>query len=258
MFRFPNMLLLAAETASVVELPRLLWRSSDLMRQPKGHAEPVVVLPGFGADDFSTLLLRSYLSLLGYRVSGWGLGLNRGDIKSLTPRVHDLVRKCADETGQRVRLVGWSLGGVIAREVAREEPDVVERVITLGSPVCGGYKYTTGRYWYALRRDLDAEAAEIDERNRSVLLRVPVTSIYASYDGIVERQACLDPYSKIEHLEVGTTHLGLGMNAEVYRIIAQRLAIPTARRRRYSRHAAERNAAAVLQPAAAANLQQTG
>lgn len=242
------MLLLLAETASAVELPRLLWRSPDLLKQPPGHGEPVIVLPGFATDDHSTLILRSYLSLLGYRVSGWGLGINRGDISGVTPRVSELVRRTADQTGQRVRLVGWSLGGVVSREVAREEPDLVERVITLGSPVCGGYKYTAARYWYALTRgNLDEEAAQIDERNR-ILLRVPVTAILASYDGIVARKACVDPYSRIEHLEVGTTHIGLGMNAEVFRIIAQRLAIPTARRRRYVRRPeAETSEVAVLQ-----------
>src|SRR5437868_2182536 len=141
MIRLPNMQLLLAETASAVELPRLLWQSPDLLRQPVGHGEPVIVIPGFAADDRSTFILRSYLGLLGYRVSGWGFGINRGDIAGDTSRVMEIVRRSADETGQRVRLVGWSLGGVIAREIAREDPDLVERVITLGSPVCGGYKY---------------------------------------------------------------------------------------------------------------------
>jgi pimeloyl-ACP methyl ester carboxylesterase len=251
MIRLSDMLLLLAETASAVELPRLLWQSPELLRQPAGHGEPVIVLPGFAADDRSTLILRSYLGLLGYRVNGWGFGINRGDITGDTSRVMDTVRRLADENGQRVRLIGWSLGGVIAREVAREEPDMVERVITLGSPVCGGYKYTAARYWYSLTRfDLEADAAEIDERNR-VLLRVPVTAICASWDGIVSRKASFDPYSKIEHLEVGTTHIGLGMNADVYRIIAQRLAIPTARPRRYTRPA-------TTVPGRTAALQKTG
>ena len=234
--RLPNMFLLLAETASAAELPRLLWRFPDLIRQPQGHGEPVVVLPGFATDDYSTLFLRSYLGVLGYNVCGWGLGINRGDVDAVLPKVTELVRRRADESGQRVRLVGWSLGGVIAREVARDEPDLVERVITMGSPVCGGFKFTAARYWYAFRRcDLDSIADEIEERNR-ILLKVPVTAICASYDGIVHPEGWIDQHSKVEHLEVGTTHIGLGMNPEVYRIIAQRLAIPTARRRRFVRH----------------------
>ena len=234
MSRLPVPLLLLAETASAVELPRLLWRASDLMRQPRGHGEPVIVLPGFAADDSSTLILRTYLQLLGYDVCGWALGINRGDVLDDIPRVADLVRRRADESGQRVRMVGWSLGGVIAREVAREDSDIVERVITMGSPVCGGPRLTAARYLYALRRqEFDALEAECEQRNR-ILLRVPVTAIYASYDGIVAREACFDPHSKVEHVEVGTTHLGLGVSAEVYRIVAQRLAVPTARRRRHA------------------------
>jgi len=238
------------ETVSALEVPRLLWHFPELMRQPRGHGEPVVVLPGFGADDLSTFPLRTYLRLLGYSVCGWGLGINRGDILDATPRVAELVRKCADDSGERVRLVGWSLGGVVAREIAREDPDVVERVITMGSPVCGGYKYTSARFWYSMwRYDLDAMEKEVEERNR-ILLRVPVTAIYASYDGIVARRGCFDRHSRVEHIEVGTTHVGLGVCAEAYRIIAQRLAVPTARRRRYVRREPEHAAAPLLRQTA--------
>jgi pimeloyl-ACP methyl ester carboxylesterase len=183
------------------------------------------------------VILRRYLQTLGYRVCGWGLGFNRGDVHGILPRVADAVKRCADHAGDRVRLVGWSLGGVIAREIARDDPDLVERIITMGSPVCGGFKYTSGHWWYRLcRYDLDKMAAEAEERNQR-RLRIPVTAIYAAWDGIVWRRACFDKWSNIEHVEVATTHIGLGMNPEVYRIIAQRFAVPTARRHRASTRA---------------------
>jgi pimeloyl-ACP methyl ester carboxylesterase len=223
--RLPGFVLALAETASAVEFPMLLWRRADLLRQPRGHGEPVIVLPGFAADDMSTFVLRTYLRTIGYRVCGWGLGLNRGDVEAILPDVTKLVRKCADRHGQTVRLVGWSLGGVIAREVARDEPSLVERVVTMGSPVCG-LRGTSSEHWLRLLGyDTDRIQAEIDRRNR-IPLQVPCTAIYATYDGIVDRASCFDRWSEVEHVEVRTTHIGLGLNAEVYRIIAQRLALP--------------------------------
>jgi len=214
------------EGLTLGELPRLLWNLPGLAAQPRGDGDPVLVLPGFGTGDASTLLLRAYLGRLGYRVRGWGLGINRGDVRALVPRVLEATVACAEASGRPVRLVGWSLGGVLAREVARERPTAVERVVTLGSPVVGGPKYTRVGAWYAQRGvDLDAVEAAIAERNRTPI-RVPITAIYSRLDGIVAWQACIDRLSpQVENVEVRTTHLGLGFSAEVYRIVAQRLAL---------------------------------
>ena len=128
-------------------------------------------------------------------------------------------------TKQRVRIIGWSFGGFIARELARERPDVIHRVITLGTPVVGGPKYTV--FATKLRRDgvdLDAMEAEIASRNK-ITLQTPVTAIYSRADAMVAWQACIDREGlNVEHVEVGTTHMGYGISPEVYKIIAQRLA----------------------------------
>ena len=242
----PSRLGLVREPLGVLEIPRLLFASPRLAWQPRGNGEPVIVLPGYGAGDASTLMLRSYLSFLGYDVHGWGLGQNRGDVRALVPKVIDAVESvCARASSKtsvrvpkralarattRARLVGWSLGGVIARETARERADLVERVVTLGSPVIGGPKYTlVGEYYRQQGYDLDAIEAAVAERNR-IPLQVPVTAIYSRYDGVVAWRACMDESSAdVEHVEVKTTHLGLGFAAEVYRIIAQRLARKTTR-----------------------------
>jgi hypothetical protein len=215
--------LMVGETASAMELARLAWNYPDLLKQPRGDGEPVVVLPGFGTDDLSTWMLRRYLRVLGYRVYGWKLGLNHGDVRALIPAVEELAHRCAIKRGQRVRLVGWSLGGLIAREIARDNPWLVERVVTMGSPTCVP-RYPSARRWFSVfGRDLEAIACAVEERSGTPI-RVPVTAIHASYDGIVAPSDCADPDESVEHIDVATTHLGLGINPVVYRIVAQRLA----------------------------------
>jgi len=202
-----------------------MFRVPDLARQPRGHGQPILLLPGYGAGDGSTLILKSYLRLLGYRVRGWGLGRNSGDVPDLLPRVLKRIMSFARRTQQEVRLIGWSLGGYLAREAARERPDLVRLVITLGTPVVGGPKYTVvARRFHRRGIDIAAIEAEIELRNQ-ISLRTPVTAIYSRADAVVAWEACIDQNgSDVEHVEVRTTHLGFGFSAEVYKIIAQRLA----------------------------------
>ena len=202
-----------------------LARLPGLASQPRGAGDPVLVLPGFSAGDGSTAALRLFLRLLGHDARGWGLGTNGGDVSALLPRAIAETERCATSTGARVRLIGWSLGGYLAREVARDRPDLVERVVTLGSPVVGGPKYTTAARTFRMRGiDLDALEAEVAEREKTPL-RVPVTAIYSKRDGVVAWQACIDRCNPdVEHIEVFSSHVGLGFHAEVYALIAQRLA----------------------------------
>jgi pimeloyl-ACP methyl ester carboxylesterase len=215
---------LLRQSRGLLELPRLLWEFPDLARQPRGRGEPVLVLPGYGAGDASTLVLQGFLRFLGYRVCGWALGRNTGEVPVLLPRVVQRVTEVAREAEQSVRLVGWSLGGYLAREAARERPDIVEQVITLGTPTVGGPKYTAVAGVYRRRGvDLDAIEAAVDARNRTPL-EVPVTAIYSRSDGVVAWKACIDRINpNVNHIEVRTTHLGLGFAPEVYRIIAESL-----------------------------------
>jgi pimeloyl-ACP methyl ester carboxylesterase len=184
-----------------------------------------MVLPGYGAGDGSTALIRAYLRSLGWDARGWGLGRNGGDVPELIPRVVDRVEQLARESGRSVALVGWSLGGVLAREAARERPLRARRIVTLGSPVVGGPKYTAVAEVYRRRGvDLDAIEAEVDERN-AIPLSTPITAIFSRRDGVVAWNACIDRRSeRVEHVEVAATHLGLGFSADVLRIIAERLA----------------------------------
>jgi dienelactone hydrolase len=210
------------EALSGIEIPKLLVRSPWLARAPRGHAI-VAVLPGYGADDGSTLPLRWFLSRLGHEVQGWRLGRNRGDVPALVPQVARAVRELAERHDEPVHLVGQSLGGVLAREIARDRPDLVARVITLGTPVVGGPAHTrvgAGTDAAALAR-IDAA---IRRRNRTPI-RVPLTIVYSRRDGIVNWHACIDEeHPRAEHVEVSSSHLGMGIDPRVWELVAARVA----------------------------------
>ena len=216
---------LLREARGFIELPRLLFRIYTLARQPRGQGEPVLVLPGYGAGDVSTALLQGYLRFLGYRVRGLGRRSSADEVPQLLTRVLKRLISLNRRNRQKVHIIGWSLGGYLAREAARERPDLVHQVITLGTPVIGGPKYTVVAH--VLRRrgiDLDAIEAAIESRNR-IALTTPITAIYSRVDAVVAWEACIDHLtSHVEHIEVGATHLGLGFSPDVYEIIAQRLA----------------------------------
>jgi hypothetical protein len=213
------------EMRGLFELPRLIFKLPSLSRLPRGRGEPVLVLPGYRVGDATTVLLRKFLRFLGYRVRGIGGRKKSEDVPELMARVLKRLVSLSRRSGQPVQIVGWSLGGYLAREAARERPDLVQQVITLGTPVVGGPKYTV--VVHAMKRrgiDIDAIVAEVELRNQ-IALTTPVTAIYSRFDGVVAWKACIDhDCDMVEHVEVGTTHVGLGFSPEVYRIIAERLA----------------------------------
>ncbi len=221
----PDPARLIREARGLIELPRLLLRFPELALQPRGHGEPILILPGYGAGDGSTTLLKGYLRLLGYRARGWGLGRNGGNAAELLPRILKRMASFARRADHKVHLIGWSFGGYLARELARERGDLVAQVITLGTPVIGGPKYTVVANTFRRRGiDVDAIATEVEARNQ-ISFTAPVIAIYSRRDCVVAWQACIDAgAANVEHVEVRTTHLGLGFSPEVYKIIARRLA----------------------------------
>jgi pimeloyl-ACP methyl ester carboxylesterase len=219
----PPARLLLGEVRGAIEPARLLLRAPMVAALPRGNGEAVVVLPGYGASESSIAVLQGFLRLLGYRSHAWGLGRNTGHVAKLMPKV--LARLDEVSPDEPAHLVGWSLGGYIAREAARERPGRVRSVITMGSPVVGGPKYTTVASRYR-RQGLDLDELErIVDARYDRPLSVPVTAIFSKADGVVAWEACIDRRSPgIEHVEVRTTHIGLGFCPEVYGIIADRLA----------------------------------
>ena len=184
----------------------------------------LILLPGFGASPASMRLMEAFLRKRGHRVQDWGLGRNTGEAREFRLKLEGVVKKAKAKHGEPVVLVGWSLGGFIAREYAREHPDDVRQVITLGSPVIGGPRYTaTAARYRAQGHDLDQLEQNVKDRYRTPLT-TPVTAIYSKRDGVVAWQACIDRWSpKVKHVEVSETHVGLGFAPGVIGIIADEI-----------------------------------
>jgi pimeloyl-ACP methyl ester carboxylesterase len=198
----------------------MMAKVSTVARQPRGGGRPVMVIPGYTANDASTIPLRSYLGGLGYECRGWGLGVNTGDLAAQLPRTIERVAAWCLERSEPISLVGWSLGGVIARETARARPDIVARVITFGTPLWGPRHTTTSM---AGRDDLHHIEQRVLTRNATPIRR-PVTAIYSRSDGVVHWKACVDPDPNTVNVEATRSHLGLGIDPDVWCIVASTLA----------------------------------
>jgi pimeloyl-ACP methyl ester carboxylesterase len=203
--------------------PSWLAMKAGRARQPR----TVILLPGFGAGPRSMRVMESFLRRRGHRARDWGLGLNTGDAKLLRARLKDIVEESITAHGEPVVLVGWSLGGYIAREYAREHQGEIRKIVTLGSPVIGGPRYTaTAERYRSQGHDLVAIERAIADRYATPL-RVPVTAIYSKRDGIVAWQACVDRWSpNVRHIEVSETHIGLVFAPSVLAIVAEEVERP--------------------------------
>jgi pimeloyl-ACP methyl ester carboxylesterase len=204
----------------------LRWLPSWLATGPRTADRPctVILLPGFGAGPASMRVMEAFLRRRGHHARDWGLGRNTGEAMQLRARLRDVIAQTVQRSGEPVVLVGWSLGGYIAREYAREHPDEIRRVVTLGSPVVGGPRYTATAEWYRLQgHDLDEIERAVANRYATPL-RVPVSAIYSKRDGIVAWQACIDRWSPdVRHLEVSETHVGLGFAPGVLALVANEI-----------------------------------
>lgn len=204
-----------------------------LNNAPKGDGHPVLVLPGFMADDTSTFVLRRFLKSRGYRVHGWGLGRNLGAHAGLSNQLLGCLEKLHDKyKGEPISLVGQSLGGTFSRALAHEHPDYIRMVITLGSPfaVWGGTAQFTEHLYERLNDQTPSEvAAEMLDRV-SRPLPVPSTSIYSKQDGVVSWPMSIQKGGKMaENIEVICSHIGMALNPSVLYATAHRLAQPSDR-----------------------------
>jgi pimeloyl-ACP methyl ester carboxylesterase len=194
---------------------------------PKGDGHPVLVLPGFVASDVSTRPLRGLLKDLGYAPFGWGLGRNLKFNDAREAEMRALVDRIYDEHGRKLSIIGWSLGGVFARELAKRAPEKVRAVISLGSPITRHRDYSNARRLY------DAINGPPEKSRAEQLSRlgeappVPTTSIFSRTDGVVAWRGSLqapDANTDVENIEVPASHFGLGANPLVAYLIADRLA----------------------------------
>jgi pimeloyl-ACP methyl ester carboxylesterase len=217
------------ESLTGAELLQATLSRRYLAGLPRGDGHGVLVLPGFLAGAASTNFLRAFLRSKGYRVFDWGQGRNLGVRENLAPRLKARLEHITTRTEAPISIIGWSAGGIYAREIARREPEWVRSVITMGSPIRGNVRATTAWPTYSLlnrgrhTEDLAAEAIIA----RAEPLPVPTTCIYSKYDGIVAWELCTSlPAPTTENVEVISTHLGFGHNRQTLAVIADRLAQP--------------------------------
>jgi hypothetical protein len=232
---------LTEPTRSVVDLGQLATARSVLRTAPPGDGHPVLVLPGLLASDASTASLRWFLGRLGYPAHRWNLGRNIGPTRIAVDGIRLRLRDLAGRHGQAVSLIGWSLGGIYARELAREMPHLVRDVITLGSPYRLSVPAETRAHRvFKLLSHLHVPESELPppEHTRPPLL-VPVTSVYSEHDGIVPWQACVEaPGPLRQNVAVTGSHLGYGHNPAVLWLAADRLALAPGRWRPFDPPAA--------------------
>jgi len=225
----PPVRLLAMEARVVAELPRFLVSTRRLGHLPRGDGHAVMVIPGWGLDDTPTLPLRVALGRLGYAAHGWGLGRNvaRGRKGGLVARLDARLGELHDRYGGPVSLVGWSLGGVVAREAARRNPRVVRRVVSLGSPINGD---PSANHVTTLLRLVGRDRASLDRKRfdeRRAAPPVACVAVHTKTDGVVAWRCSLeDPAPNTLNVEVRGSHAGLVVNVEVLSVLAEHLRRP--------------------------------
>lgn len=227
----PHLGLLALEIRAFWEFSAVVPAWLALKNAPQADAKAdgnhVIVFPGLSAGDLSTVPLRKYLDSLGYATQGWNQGLNLGPRSGVLETARQQITHTFKQSGRKVSLIGWSLGGIYARELAKMMPEMVHCVITLGTPFAGSPKSTNAwrLYEFASGRKTDIERANFD---LPAAPTVPTTSIFSRTDGVVAWQGSIQAVSssnpKTENIEVCASHVGMGLNPSAWWAVADRLA----------------------------------
>lgn len=194
---------------------------------PRGDGQPVLVIPGLATDDSATLPLQGLLRELGYAAYGWSNGFNDGRWDVLDSHLLRHLERLRQRHDATVSLIGWSMGGLYARELAKQAPQNVRQVIMLGSPFAGDPRVNNIQLFPTLVEE--QVAAEDLERSRTLHRPppVPTTSIFSRTDGLVSWQCCVEKDSpQVENIEVDASHWGLVHHPAALHAIADRLAQP--------------------------------
>ena len=213
---------------AALDLTALATVAPALAAERRGDGHPVLVLPGMVGGDVSTLGLRRYLTWLGYSVSGSGISMNAAPTEAVVNGLRARLKGLA-APGRPVSIVGWSLGGLYAHELARRAPGSVRQVVTLGSPIrlARTRGQATSRLFDRFSHLHVAPSLVARPWSEAGPLRVPATSVYTRSDGIVSWQSCLlRPGKRRQNIEVYGSHLGLVLNPTVLHLLAVRLAQP--------------------------------
>ncbi|MBR9813638.1 alpha/beta fold hydrolase [bacterium] len=247
----PPRRLMLREARVLVNLAQALPRALGVAASLPANAPAVIVLPGFGSSDRATWPLRRHLRQQGFAAEGWGLGTNRAglnlphsqddldprwnidrrddyhgeaSVPYLCDRITAHVQARTEQIGRPVALVGWSLGGYVAREAARMLPERVSQVVTMGSPVIGGPKYTAAAPLFRKRgMDMDWIEREIAKQDARPIQQ-PILAIVSRSDAVVSWAAAQDQVSpNVTHVEIDAAHLGMGFNPKIWQLVVERL-----------------------------------
>jgi pimeloyl-ACP methyl ester carboxylesterase len=231
---------------AVGELATLVRHLPTMQGHARDHdGQGVLVLPGFLAVDPLTAGLRRILEQRGYAPHGWRQGLNVGPTDRILDGLRSRIERLAAVHEEPISVIGWSLGGLYARQLAREYPELVRQVITLGSPINltldDTHLTAVHRVFEQMKRFYSAELEEIGRSERDkTQLTVPATSIYTKTDEVVPWWTCVDSSGKpeiSENIEVRGTHVGLPQNRAVVHAILHQLALPVGAWHHFTPHA---------------------
>jgi len=220
---------LAEIPRAIGSLIRLPFEATRLARAPRGNGETIFVIPGFGAADGSTLVLRRYLTSLGYDVHGWGLGRNLG---ARTIGIHNerlIERFDSFGVDRKVHVIGWSMGGIMARMLSRARPERIAQLILLAAPFAGN-PYAN-RAWQLYERISGHSLSHPVARRQIAESKLPPpvasTALYSKSDGVVAWTCCREPEAEhCRNIEVDSAHCAFGVDPDVLLLVAQSLANP--------------------------------
>jgi len=234
--RRPSILLQLLESRAVPELGAYAWLYPFLHLAPRGDGHPVLVLPGFLTTGAATFPLRHFLKVLGYKGHRWKLGRNLGPVGYKELEILQRLKELRHRYARKVSIIGWSLGGLYARELAWMAPEDVRQVITLGTPF-RHHKSTSVTWLYEDLTGQEEEHMPSEFRERLALPPpVPSTAIYSRTDGVVPWRCSLEQAAEFaENIRVEGSHCGLGHNPLVLWAIADRLAQPEGEWKRFAR-----------------------
>ncbi|RQP22703.1 alpha/beta fold hydrolase [Piscinibacter terrae] len=226
----PAWRLLGAEPArAVIEYAAMRLMNKTALPRGDGHA--VVIFPGLATNHHAVAPLKGFCTELGYAAYDWDRGFNTGPRGELEAWLDDLAQHVLELTRahpEPVSLIGWSLGGIYAREIAKKLASRVRQVITIGTPFAGSAEQTHASGIYRLLSGQDPVIPAGMMKRLRTAPDVPTTSIFSRSDGIVAWQTCIQeadaPHT--ENIEVDGSHCGLGWNPQVLSIIADRLQQP--------------------------------
>ncbi|UAB79707.1 alpha/beta fold hydrolase [Erythrobacter sp. SCSIO 43205] len=228
--RAPHPFWALSEGRAVFEFGAFFASRAYLATLPKGDGHSVMTLPGFMATNNSTVPMRNLLKSLGYDAHGWDSGRNIRVNEELITKLEDQVDRLFEASGRKISLIGWSLGGVLARELAKLRPDKVRLVMSLGSPITDDRAHTNASRLFEFFNGSEPEEIRDGQFNGlDVAPPVPTTSILTKTDGVVHwRGSVQDPEkasgAPTENIRVFASHLGLGVNPSVMIAMADRLA----------------------------------